>query len=67
MRFWLDRGVDGLRVDTIHHVIEDGELRDNPPNPQWKPGMPPAGERLDEIAELRPDEGLLAEAAGAQG
>jgi alpha-glucosidase len=42
LRFWLDRGVDGFRVDAIHHLIEDAAFRDNPPNPDWKPGMSPA-------------------------
>ena len=42
LRFWLDRGVDGFRVDAIHHLIEDEHLRDNPPNPDWRPGMSPA-------------------------
>ena len=23
LRFWFDRGVDGFRVDAIHHLIED--------------------------------------------
>ncbi|MGH3344987.1 MAG: alpha-amylase family glycosyl hydrolase [Carbonactinosporaceae bacterium] len=31
MRFWLDRGVDGLRVDAVHRIAKDPELRDNPP------------------------------------
>ena len=42
LRFWLDRGVDGFRVDAIHHLIEDTELRDNPVDPDWKPGQSPA-------------------------
>ena len=42
LRFWLDRGVDGFRVDAIHHLIEDEHLRDNPPNPDWRAGMSPA-------------------------
>jgi alpha-glucosidase len=42
MRFWLDRGVDGFRVDAIHHLIEDIGLRDNPPDPGWRDGMSPA-------------------------
>ena len=41
LRFWFDRGVDGFRVDAIHHLLEDEEGRDNPPNPNWRPGMPP--------------------------
>jgi alpha-glucosidase len=37
MRFWLDRGVDGFRVDVIWHLIKDAAFRDNPPNPSWQP------------------------------
>ena len=29
-RFWLDRGVDGFRLDTINFYFHDKELRDNP-------------------------------------
>ncbi|RHW19450.1 DUF3459 domain-containing protein [Sphingomonas gilva] len=32
-RFWLDRGVDGFRVDAINFAMHDPELRDNPPAP----------------------------------
>ena len=32
-RFWLNRGVDGFRLDTINFYIHDKELRDNPPLP----------------------------------
>jgi alpha-glucosidase len=42
LRFWLERGVDGFRVDAIHMLVEDEELRDNPPNPTWREGMSPA-------------------------
>ena len=31
MRFWLDRGVDGFRLDAINHAMHDRQLRDNPP------------------------------------
>ena len=41
LRFWLDRGVDGFRVDVLWHLIKDASFRDNPPNPAWKPGMDP--------------------------
>ncbi|MBN8896876.1 MAG: alpha-amylase, partial [Rhodospirillales bacterium] len=37
MRFWLDRGVDGFRVDVIWLLIKDDQFRDNPPNPAWTP------------------------------
>ncbi len=29
-RFWLDRGVDGFRLDTINFYFADKDLRDNP-------------------------------------
>ena len=31
MRFWLDRGVDGFRLDAINFAIHDPGLTDNPP------------------------------------
>ena len=37
MRFWLDKGVDGFRVDVMWHMIKDAKFRDNPPNPDYKP------------------------------
>jgi alpha-glucosidase len=33
VRFWLDRGVDGFRLDTINFYVHDQDLRDNPPLP----------------------------------
>ena len=30
-RFWLDRGVDGFRLDAINFCMHDPDLRDNPP------------------------------------
>lgn len=36
MRFWLDRGVDGFRLDTVNYYFHDAKLRDNPPNPDHK-------------------------------
>lgn len=41
LRFWLDRGVDGFRVDVIWRLIKDLELRDNPVNPDFAPAMRP--------------------------
>lgn len=32
-RFWLDRGVDGFRLDTINFYFADKTLRDNPALP----------------------------------
>lgn len=33
MRFWLDRGVDGFRFDTVNYYFHDQQLRSNPPAP----------------------------------
>lgn len=33
LRFWLDMGVDGFRVDAAHQIMKDPENRDNPPVP----------------------------------
>jgi alpha-glucosidase len=30
LRFWLDRGVDGFRIDVVQRMLKDPELRDNP-------------------------------------
>ena len=33
LQFWLDRGVDGLRLDAVNFCFHDRELRSNPPKP----------------------------------
>ncbi|MBK8398106.1 MAG: alpha-glucosidase [Leptospiraceae bacterium] len=30
MRFWLDKGVDGFRLDIFNSIFKDSEFRDNP-------------------------------------
>ena len=55
MRFWLDRGVDGFRVDVLWHLIKDDQFRDNPPNPDWKPGMPGIERLLEVYSADRPE------------
>ena len=42
LRFWLERGIDGFRVDVMSALLKDSELRDNEMNPHWKPGDPPS-------------------------
>jgi alpha-glucosidase len=32
-RFWLDRGVDGFRLDALNFLMHDPRLRHNPPHP----------------------------------
>ncbi len=41
LRFWMRHGVDGFRMDVIGMIIKDKDLRDNPPNPNADPGLPP--------------------------
>jgi alpha-glucosidase len=41
LRFWLERGVDGFRVDVLWHLIKDEGFADNPANPDWREGMDP--------------------------
>ncbi len=35
MRFWLNKGVDGFRVDVIWLLLKDEKLRDEPINREW--------------------------------
>jgi len=35
-RFWLDRGVDGFRLDLVNFLHEDERLRDNPRKVGWR-------------------------------
>jgi len=37
LRFWLDRGVDGFRIDVVHKLVKDAALRDNPPPDERDP------------------------------
>ncbi|HEX2974701.1 MAG TPA: alpha-amylase family glycosyl hydrolase [Bacteroidales bacterium] len=39
LRFWLDKGIDGFRIDVIWHLIKDKQLRDNPKNPYYEEHM----------------------------
>jgi alpha-glucosidase len=40
LRFWLQKGVDGFRVDVMWLMIKDDQFRNNPPNPGYHPGSP---------------------------
>jgi alpha-glucosidase len=39
LRFWLNKGVDGFRTDAVLGLIKDDQLRDDEPNPNYKPGV----------------------------
>ncbi|MGC4065126.1 MAG: alpha-amylase family glycosyl hydrolase [Polyangiaceae bacterium] len=55
MRFWLDRGVDGFRMDVLWHLIKDELLRDNPLNPDFHPGEMPYNSLLPTYSTDQPE------------
>ena len=46
LKFWLDRGVDGFRIDAAPLFFKDPEWRDNPVNPDYRPGELPDSTQL---------------------
>ncbi|WP_417579921.1 alpha-amylase family glycosyl hydrolase [Pelagibacterium sp.] len=58
MRFWLERGVDGFRFDTVNYYFHDQKLRSNPPA-QREEETPleadPYGMQLHEFSKNRPE------------
>lgn len=79
-RFWLDRGVDGFRLNVINLAVVDQTLRDNPTSgekgvilpahaqqPLYNESRPEVLEfvrRLRSLADQHPDRFLLGEIAG---
>ncbi len=56
MRFWLDRGVDGFRVDVMWHMVKDERFPDNPPNPDYDPStMSPYHEVIPTYSADQPE------------
>lgn len=55
MRFWLDRGVDGFRIDVLWHLIKDEKLRNNPVNPDYQPYMATYDELLPVYSTDQPE------------
>jgi alpha-glucosidase len=55
LRFWLDRGVDGFRLDALRQIGKDPHFRDNPPDPQWQPGQDPYRRLLAHYSADRPE------------
>jgi alpha-glucosidase len=39
MRFWLNKGIDGFRVDAVPWLAKDPEFRDDPKNPHYVSGQ----------------------------
>lgn len=55
MRFWLDKNVDGFRIDVLWHLIKDEQLRDNPQNPDYKSHMLTYDQLLPVFSTDQPD------------
>jgi alpha-glucosidase len=54
LRFWLDRGVDGFRIDVLSRLLKDEQFRDNPWNPDWKEGDSPDKRQLSRYTQDQP-------------
>ncbi len=55
MRFWLDKGVDGFRVDVMWHMIKDDQFRNNPVNPGYTPTMSPYQQLIPAYSADQPE------------
>ncbi|MGC2299217.1 MAG: alpha-amylase family glycosyl hydrolase [Acidobacteriaceae bacterium] len=55
LRFWLQKGVDGFRVDVMWMMIKDDQFRDNPPNPGFRPDSPSSQRFLPVYNSDRPE------------
>jgi alpha-glucosidase len=60
LRFWVNRGVDGFRLDALDRLLKDPELRDDPP--ATRPPVLPADPEDAELEHIHsrnaPDIGL---------
>jgi alpha-glucosidase len=55
LRFWLNRGIDGVRVDVMWLLIKDDQFRDNPVNPHYQPGASSADRLIPLYTADRPE------------
>ena len=57
LRFWLDRGVDGFRFDTVNYFFHDPKFLDNPPDlrPRKKPAANPYDMQDHRFDKNRPE------------
>ncbi|WP_137151043.1 alpha-glucosidase family protein [Devosia sp. FKR38] len=58
MRFWLERGIDGFRLDTVNYYFHDKKLRSNPPDPKVIKGphaLSPYEWQIHEFSKSQPE------------
>lgn len=57
MRFWLDRGLDGFRLDTVNYYFHDAKLRSNPPlkSLKGKPAVNPYDMQSHKYSKSQPE------------
>ena len=62
LHFWLERGVDGFRVDVLWLLMKDVQFRDNPPNPAYRDGQTSRDKLLSVYDSDRPEtQGIVRE------
>ena len=54
LRFWLDRGAHGFRLDAPSLMLKDQKFRDNPPNPDCKEGDLPDSKQIPRYTRNQP-------------
>jgi alpha-glucosidase len=55
LRFWLDRGIDGFRIDALRQVIKDDQFRDDPLDSGWTEDKDPYLSRVHLYSTDRPE------------
>lgn len=55
MQFWLDRGVDGFRVDALYHLFKDDKFLNEPQNPIYAGEDRPYNSLLHIYTESQPE------------
>ena len=55
LRFWLDRGADGFRIDVVYKLAKDPEFRDNEPDLRHDQDWPTIHDRLRRIRAVVED------------
>ncbi|XP_066995975.2 maltase A1 [Anabrus simplex] len=68
LKFWMDKGVDGFRVDAIQRLVEDAEFKDNTPGTEDQvldlPETYDMIEQWREVLDTYPDKFMMLEVYG---